>query len=123
MSMDMESTGPKSFRKFVWGTPLVGMGVGMAMGMAVMGLVTLIVKDILLPLATIALGGADLSSLHWVIKEGSPGGPYESAEAARQAGAVTIHYGMVLVAIVTFTFVTLAMWAILRRSYKVQMEP
>lgn len=62
--MDMESAGPKSFRKFVWGTPLVGMGVGMAMGMAVMGLVTLVVKDILLPLATVALGGADLSSLH-----------------------------------------------------------
>lgn len=113
---------PKSFRDFVWGTSIVGMGVGMAMGMAVMGVVTLVVKDIILPSLCALVLGEPMDNLFVVVKDGSPPGPYRSMMAADQAGAITVHYGMVLVGIVSFLFVALTMILILKKSYRVQAQ-
>ncbi len=53
-----------------------------------------LVGDVLMPVVGIVAGGADFTNLYLTLKEGVAPGPYASLAAAKDAGAVTLNFGV-----------------------------
>ena len=63
----------------------------------------------------------DFTNLFAVIKDGDPAGPYNTvAQAAKEAGAVTINYGVFINAIIMFIIVALVLFFIVKAYMKTQ---
>ncbi len=92
----------KDFKAFIMRGSVVDLAIGIIIGAAFGAIVTSLVKDIIMPPIGLALSGIDFSSLMWVIKDGTPAGPYADPAAAIAAKAVTINYGQFILAIVSF---------------------
>lgn len=100
----------KEFKDFVMRGNVVDLAVAFIMGGAFGVIVTSLVNDILMPLVGVLLGGTDFSNLFITLK----GGSFETLEAAQQAGAVTVNYGLFINHVITFLIVALAMFFLVR---------
>jgi large conductance mechanosensitive channel len=109
----------KGFREFIDRGNLVQMAVAFIMGVTFAAVVTSLVDDIIMPAVGLATGGLDFSSLFAVIKEGDPAGPYNTIQAAKDAGAVTINYGLFVNSVIVFIIVALALYTLVRSYAKV----
>jgi large conductance mechanosensitive channel len=67
-----------------------------------------------MPPIGLALGNVDFSNLFVVLKEGATAGPYLSLEAAKEAGAVTLNYGVFIITIISFLIIALVLFFIIR---------
>lgn len=92
----------KDFRTFITRGSVVDLAVGIVIGVAFAAIVNSFVNDVLMPPVGLALGNVDFNNLFVVLKEGTVAGPYASLEAAREAGAVTINYGVFINTIISF---------------------
>ena len=110
----------KGFKEFIDRGNLVQLAVAFIMGVTFAAVVTSLVNDIIMPAVGLATGGLDFASLFAVIKEGDPAGPYNTVEAAKEAGAVTINYGLFVNAVIVFIIVALVLYAIVRAYAKTQ---
>ena len=81
------------------------MAVGIIIGAAFGAIITSLVADVLMPPIGLLLGGVDFSNLFRVIQEGTPPGPYATLEAAKEAGAVTVNYGIFFNRIISFVII------------------
>ena len=104
----------KEFREFAMRGNVIDMAVGIIIGAAFGRIVDSMVKDLIMPPVGLLLGNVDFANLMFVLKHGVPGGPYLTVEAAQKAGAVTLNYGLFLNSIVTFVFVALAVFLLVR---------
>lgn len=110
----------KGFKEFIDRGNLVQLAVAFIMGVTFAAVVTSLVNDIIMPAVGLATGGLDFASLFAVIKEGDPAGPYNTIAAAKEAGAVTINYGLFVNSIIVFIIVALVLYAIVRAYAKTQ---
>lgn len=110
----------KDFKAFIDRGNLMQLAVAFIMGVTFAAVVTSLVNDIIMPAVGLALGGMDFTSLFAVIKEGNPAGPYNTVAAAKEAGAVTINYGMFVNAIIVFIIVALVLFFIMKAYMKTQ---
>ncbi len=110
----------KEFRAFIERGSLLQIAVAFILGVAFAAVVGSLVNDIIMPAVGYALGGVDFTSLFAVIKEGDPAGPYNTVAAAKEAGAVTINYGMFINAIIVFIIVALVLFFIVKAYMKTQ---
>ncbi len=110
----------KDFKAFVDRGNLLQLAVAFIMGVTFAAIVTSLVNDIIMPAVGLALGGLDMTSLFAVIKEGTTAGPYATVAAAKEAGAVTINYGIFINAILTFLIVALVLFFIMKAYMKTQ---
>ena len=101
----------KEFRNFIMRGNVVDLAVAFIMGVAFGAIVTSLVKDIIMPLVGLVLGGADFANLFIVLKGG---GPFASLDAAQKAGAVTLNYGVFVNTIVNFLIIALAMFLLVK---------
>jgi large conductance mechanosensitive channel len=92
----------KDFKAFIMRGNVVDMAVGIIIGAAFAAIVGSLVKDLIMPPIGLLLGNIDFSNMMWVIKEGTPVGPYPTLLEAQTAKAITINYGLFINAIVTF---------------------
>ncbi len=92
----------KDFKAFIMRGSVIDLAIGIIIGAAFGAIVTSVVKDIIMPPIGLLLSGIDFSSLMLVLKEGTVPGPYANPAAAADAGAVTINYGVTLLAIISF---------------------
>src|SRR5512146_151285 len=105
----------KDFRDFAMRGNVVDMAVGIIIGAAFGTIVKALVDDVIMPPIGLLLGNVDFSNLFLVLKQGaSIAGPYVSVEAARKAGAVTVNYGLVINAIISFLIVAFAVFMLIR---------
>jgi large conductance mechanosensitive channel len=95
----------KDFKAFITRGNMVDLAVGIIIGVAFGAIVTSFVNDILMPPIGLALGKIDFSNLLIIIKEGTTPGPYASLAAAKEAGAVTINYGVFINIIINFLII------------------
>ena len=65
----------------------------------------------------------DMANLFVVIKEGTPPSPYVSLEQAKAAGAVTMNYGLLINAIVSFVIVAFAVFLMIRGIESARRQP
>jgi large conductance mechanosensitive channel len=73
-----------------------------------------------MPAIGYALGGVDFTSLFAVIKDGDPAGPYNTVAQAKEAGAVTINYGIFINSIIVFIIVALVLFFLVKAYMRTQ---
>ena len=99
-------------KEFILRGNVLDMAVGIIIGASFGKIVDSLVKDIIMPPIGLLLGKVDFSNLYFQIY------PYvehfNSLEAAKAAGAVTINYGMFLNNVISFLIVACAVFAIIK---------
>ena len=105
----------KEFKEFAMRGNVVDMAVGIIMGAAFGAIVSSLVADVIMPPVGLLLGKVDFSNLFLVLKSGATPGPYETVAAAKQAGAVTLSYGLFINTIISFLIIAFAVFLIIRQ--------
>lgn len=113
----------KDFKEFALKGNLIDMAVGIILGLAFSAIVTSLVNDIVMPPIGLALGGSDFSELFVVLKQGSSAGPYLTLDAAKEAGAVTLNYGMFINTIISFIIIAIILFFIVRSVNRLKKKP
>ncbi|MBD1223051.1 large conductance mechanosensitive channel protein MscL [Virgibacillus halodenitrificans] len=101
----------KEFRQFTMRGSAIDMGVGMVLGAAFSGFIDSLVTDILLPPIGLLYSKMNFENLY-VSLDGSS---YPSLLAAKEAGAVTINYGLFITAVVRFIIILFAVFVVIRQ--------
>jgi len=112
----------KEFREFITRGNAVDIAVGLIIGAAFGAIVGSLVTDVLMPPIGLALGKVDFGNLFVVLKSGAIPGPYVSVVAAKQAGAVTLNYGVFINTIVSFLIIALAVFMVIRQFNKLRKK-
>ena len=112
----------KEFKEFALKGNLVDMAVGLTLGVPFGALAASFVADIFSPPLGMLVGGADFSALFAVLREGSVPGPYASIAAAKEAGAVTINYGLFINALINFFIIAFAMFMVVKAMNRLRRK-
>ena len=112
----------KEFRDFAVKGNVLDMAVGIIIGAAFGTIVSSMVNDIIMPPIGLLLGGVDFSDKFALLKAGDPVGPYATLAAAREAGAVTMNWGMFVNTVISFLIVAFAVFMLVRSFNKVRRQ-
>jgi len=112
----------KEFKEFALRGNVLDMAIGIIIGAAFGTIVTSMVNDVLMPPIGLLLGRVDFANLFFVIKEGTTAGPYDTVEIAKQAGAVTINYGLFINKIISFLIVAWCVFIIIKGMNKLKKK-
>ncbi len=112
----------KEFKEFAMRGNVVDMAVGIIIGAAFGTIVKSLVDDVIMPPIGLLLGNVDFSNLFAVVREGSVAAPYATLAAAREAGAVTINYGVFINTIISFLIVAFCVFLIIRNINRLKKE-
>ncbi len=102
------------FKEFAMRGNVVDMAVGIIIGGAFGTIVKSLVEDVIMPPIGLLLGGVDFSDFFITLKEGAAAGPYATIAAAKEAGAVTLSYGMFINAVISFLIVAFAVFMLIK---------
>ena len=106
----------KEFKEFIMRGNVVDMAVGIIIGVAFGTIVTSLVRDIIMPPISLALGKVDFSNLFALLKEGDKAPkPYYSLVEAQAAGAVTLNYGAFINYVITFLIIAFCVFLLIRQ--------
>jgi len=110
----------KEFKDFAVKGNVVDMAVGIIIGGAFGTIVKSLVSDVIMPPIGLALGGVDFANLFMVLGDGS----YETLDAAKEAGAATINYGVFFNNVISFIIVAFAVFMLVKsvNSFKRKEE-
>ena len=112
----------KEFKEFAVKGNVLDMAVGIIIGAAFGTVVQSLVNDVLMPPIGIMLGGVDFTDLFLTLRQGTVPGPYATLEAAREAGAVTINYGVFVNSVISFLIVAFAVFMLVRSFNKLKRQ-
>lgn len=113
----------KEFKEFAMRGNVIDMAIGIIIGGAFGPIVGSMVSDILMPPIGLALGNVDFSNLFILIKEGSKAAaPYASLASAKEAGAVTINYGLFINTIISFIIVAFCVFLLVKTMNRLKRE-
>ena len=114
----------KDFRAFIMRGSVVDLAVGVIIGAAFGGIVKSLVDDVIMPPVGLAIGGVDFANKFTVLKEGTKAAaPYASLADAKEAGAVTLNYGLFVNQIVTSLIIAACIFLIIRIIARMQGPP
>ena len=102
------------FKAFVMRGNVMDLAVGVIIGAAFGAITKSLVDDVIMPPIGLALGGIDFSNMFLVLKEGAAPGPYATLAAAKEAGAVTLNYGLFITSVVTFLIIAFAVYLLVK---------
>ena len=100
----------KEFKEFAMKGNLVDLAVGFILGGAFSTIVKSLVNDIMMPPLGLLLGGGDFADLIYPLD----GQSYESLEAANEAGAPVIAYGLFINNVISFLIMAFALFFIVK---------
>ena len=112
----------KEFKEFALRGNVLDMAVGIIIGAAFGTIVKSLVADVIMPPIGLLLGSVDFSNLFALLRAGSPGGPYASLADAKDAGAVTINYGLFVNSMVSFVIVAFVLFLIIRSMNRIKRK-
>ena len=104
----------KEFKEFAVKGNMLDMAVGIIIGGAFATIVKSLVSDVIMPPIGLIIGGVDFSQLFVVLRAGESAGPYATIEAAQEAGAVTLNYGLFINSLISFLIVAWAVFLLVR---------
>ena len=112
------------FKAFVMRGNVMDLAVGVIIGAAFGSIVKSLVDDVIMPPVGLVTGGVDFSDKYLLLKDGATAGaPYASLAAAKEAGAVTLNYGLFLNNILTFLIIALAIFLLVRAINRLYQQP
>lgn len=100
----------KEFREFALRGNVIDLAVGIIIGAAFTTVVNSLVNDIIMPPIGRILNGVDFSNLYINLS----GGEFASLQAAKDAGAATLNYGLFINSLITFLITALAVFLLVR---------
>ncbi len=106
----------KEFRDFVTKGNLLQLAVAFVVGAAFGTVVKSFIDDLIMPVIGKLIGNVDFANLYVNLS----GQAYESAAAAREAGAAVIYYGAFINTVITFLIVALVMFLFVRAAMRMQ---
>jgi large conductance mechanosensitive channel len=112
----------KEFKEFAMRGNVVDMAVGIIIGAAFGTIVKSLVADVIMPPIGLLLGNVDFANLFVTIEEGTSAGPYATLADAKEAGAVTINYGVFFNEIISFIIVAFAVFLLIRNINRLKRE-
>jgi len=112
----------KDFKEFALRGNVLDMAVGIIIGAAFATIVKSLVEDIIMPPIGLLLGNVDFNNLFIVLKQGATAGPYAALMDAKEAGAVSINYGMFINHIITFLIIAFCVFMIVRNFVKMRKK-
>ncbi|MGD8279104.1 MAG: large conductance mechanosensitive channel protein MscL [Gemmatimonadota bacterium] len=105
----------KEFKEFAIKGNMLDMAVGIIIGAAFGTIVTSLVNDVIMPPIGLALGGVDFADKFILLRDATPSmAPYATLAAAKEAGAVTLNWGVFLNAIISFLIVAFSVFLVVR---------
>jgi len=110
----------KEFKEFALKGNVVDMAVGIIIGGAFGALVNSLVNDLLMPPLGLILKGVDFSDLFIILREGAKPGPYLALAEAKNAGAVTLNYGLFINSLIGFMIMAFAVFLLVRSINKLR---
>jgi large conductance mechanosensitive channel len=109
----------KEFKEFVQRGNVMDLAIGIIIGAAFGKIITSFVSDILMPPIGLALGKVDFANLYITLS----GGHYETLKAAKEAGAVTINYGLFLGTVIDFLIVAFVIFLVIKQINRMKRKP
>jgi len=106
----------KEFRDFVTKGNLLQLAVAFVVGAAFGTVVKSFIDDLIMPAIGKLIGNVDFANLYVNLS----GQVYESAAAAREAGAAAIYYGAFVNTVITFLIVALVMFLLVRAAMRMK---
>ena len=100
----------KEFKEFAMRGNVMDMAVGIIIGGAFGKIVSSLVTDVLMPPIGKLTGGVNFAELFVVLGDGK----FETLAKAKEAGAVTINYGLFLNAVIDFVIVAFAIFLMIK---------
>jgi large conductance mechanosensitive channel len=98
------------FKEFAMKGSVMDLAVGVVIGGAFQKIVDSMVNDLIMPLVGLATGGVDFTNRFLVLQ----GGPYDSLEAAKEAGAPVLAYGSFINQVVVFLIVAFSLFMVIK---------
>lgn len=111
----------KEIKEFALKGNMIDMAVGIIIGAAFATVVASLVNDLLMPIVAAIFKTPDFSNL-FVILRNPTGEAFTSIEAAREAGAVALGYGLFFNALFAFLIVGLVLFMIMRSMNRLMKE-
>jgi len=112
----------KEFKEFAMRGNVVDMAVGIIIGAAFGTIVKSLVADVIMPPIGLLLGNVDFANLFVTVQEGATAGPYATLADAKEAGAVTVNYGVFFNEIIGFIIVAFAVFLLIRNINRMKRE-
>ncbi len=112
----------KEFKEFIMRGNVLDMAIGIIIGAAFSSIVNSLVNDIIMPPIGYLLNGVDFSNFFVVLKEGATAAPYATLEVAKEAGAVTLNYGLFINAVISFLIVAFAIFMVIKAVNRLRQE-
>lgn len=112
----------KEFKDFAVKGNVLDMAIGLVIGGAFAPIVKSLVDDILMPVIGLFMGGVDLGERFLILKDAAGSAPYATLEAAKEAGAVTMNWGVFVNTIVTFIIVAFAIFMMVKTFNRWKQE-
>lgn len=106
----------REFREFIMKGNALDMAIGIVLGVAFGAVIASLVADILLPPVGLLLGGLDFTNLF--IRLAGP--PAQTLAAAKEAGAVTINYGVFVNKVVDFVIIGFVLFLVVRQMNRLR---
>lgn len=104
----------KEFREFAMRGNVVDMAIGIVIGAAFGTVVNSFVNDVLMPPIGLVAGKVNFNELFLVLSQGTTPGPYQTVALAKEAGAVTLNYGVFVNNVISFLIVAFAVFLLMR---------
>ena len=112
----------KEFKTFIMRGNVMDMAVGIIIGAAFGLIVKSFVADVLMPPIGLLLGNVDFSNIFSVIKDGNPVGPYATLDAAKEAGAVIVSWGVFFNTVISFLITAFAIFLMIKSLNKMKKK-
>ena len=112
----------KEFKTFALKGNMLDMAVGIIIGGAFGTIIGSLVNDVIMPPIGLMLGGIDFAQLFILLQAGETAGPYLTLDAAKEAGAVTINYGLFVNAIISFIIVAFSVFMLVRQYNRLKAQ-
>lgn len=100
----------KEFKQFIAKGNVMDMAVGIIMGAAFTAIVNSMVGDLIMPVIGMVTSGVDFAEKFVALD----GGSYASIEAAKEAGATVITYGVFVNAIINFLIISFVVFMLVK---------
>jgi len=115
----------KEFRDFAMRGNVVDLAVGVVIGAAFGGIVSSLVKDVIMPPIGLITGGVDFSKKMIVLKEGSAAviDPVTKAVTKAEVLPVTLNYGLFVNSVISFLIIAFCVFMVVKAMNKAMPKP
>lgn len=104
----------EDYKAFALKGNALDLAIGVVLGGAFTTIVNTLVSALITPLISLLTSNVDLSTLFITLK----GGKFETLEAAKAAGAITLNYGEILTSIINFIIISLVLFVVVKTLTK-----